>query len=176
MGSSSIIYISEFIIILFVNVTGDVWGWHLGMLMHLLMLPLIIGDHWRYVFFSWKENEFGSISEKDSLIALRDDSSNPLYVKGCFRKNYNRNPRSKMAKLKGHYFCQCIAIIQVTIMIIRIVYISIISVKLKHVGIFYDTTWPDIVILTWVVLNMILSLWFRTYYNYLFKKNKKKND
>ena len=171
MGSAGFIYISEILIMLFIYATKDVWMWHIGMVMHLLMLPLVLGSNWSYVFISWKENEFGRISEEDSLIALRDDSSNPLYVKGCFRKNYNKNPRSRMAKLKGNYFCQCVAIIQMLIMVIRIIYIIVRSIELGKIGIYYGVIWPDIVIIIWLMLNLILASVFHTYYNYLFKKN-----
>lgn len=51
MGSAGFIYISEILIMLFIYATKDVWMWHIGMVMHLLMLPLVLGSNWSYVFF-----------------------------------------------------------------------------------------------------------------------------
>ena len=82
----------------------------------------------------------------------------------------------RMAKLKGNYFCQCVAIIQMLIMVIRIIYIIVRSIELGKIGIYYGVIWPDIVIIIWLMLNLILASVFHTYYNYLFKKTMKKND
>lgn len=131
MGSSIIIDGIEILIILLIYTTRNIWDWHLGIIIYLLVLPLMPEGYWRYLFKVHQENEFGRISEKVSWIALREDSSNPLYVKGYFRKNFKGNPTSKMARLKGYYFCQIVAIIQMLVIIIRIVYIAVASVELK---------------------------------------------
>lgn len=165
----------ELLILFIFLITKDKFHWHFGMALHIYMIPMLIGGHWRYFFLGWQENEIGGILEKANLIAMRADSSNPLYAKGHFRKNYDKNPDSKMAKLKGNYFCQLVAIMQIIVMVIRILYIAVISAKQKKMGIIYNTVWPDIVIFVWVAANVGLSMGFNIYYRSILRQEKKKN-
>ena len=120
-----IIFFLMLVILLVFYVMRESWGGHLGLFLDVVFLPVVLVGNWGYEFRMSQANEFGRDRYKASWVALREDSSNPLYVKGCFRKNYKRNPNSKMAKLKGYYFCQIIAMIQMPVMIIRSIYICL---------------------------------------------------
>lgn len=120
-----IIFLLMFVILLVFHVMRGSWGGHLGLFLDVFFLPVVLVGNWGYAFRMSQANEFGRARYKASWVALREDSSNPLYVKGCFRKNYKRNPNSKMAKLKGYYFCQIITMIQMPVMIIRSIYIIV---------------------------------------------------
>lgn len=159
-------------IILFMDIATFKFGWnlHWGISIYMFFLPVVLGIHWRYVFASWRENELGGyVSDRQTRIALRADESSPLYVKGQFRKNYKKNPNSRMAKLKGHYFCQIIALIQMAVMLIRLIYIIISSIKYEKAGLVYDVLWPEALIVSWVLINVVISLLFTEYYQWILK-------
>lgn len=141
-----------------------------------VFLPVVLVGNWGYAFRMSQANEFGRARYKASWVALREDSSNPLYVKGCFRKNYKRNPNSKMAKLKGYYFCQIITMIQMPVMIIRSIYIIVTFTRLENVGRYYFVIWPDLMIFSSLVINRVLWLAFNIYYNGIINAERKKNQ
>lgn len=162
-------------IILLMDIATFKFGWnlHWGISIYMFFLPVVLGIHWRYVFASWRENELGGyVSDRQTRIALRADESSPLYVKGHFRKNYKKNPNSRMAKLKGHYFCQIIALIQMAVMLIRLIYIIISSIKYEKAGLVYDVLWPEALIVSWVLINVVISLLFTEYYQWIMKSAK----
>ena len=64
MGSAGFIYISEILIMLFIYATKDVWMWHIGMVMHLLMLPLVLGSNWSYVFLAGRKMNLVGLVKK----------------------------------------------------------------------------------------------------------------
>lgn len=155
-----------------------VCGWkppHWGIPLYIFLFFCVIGQHWRYLLRGTKSdvNEVGSVTDKQSRIALRADSSSPLYVRGYFRKNYNKNPQSLMAKLKGNYFCQIIALIQVAVMLIRLVYIIVVSVKLEKAGLVYNVLWPEVIIGAWVLINIMISILLEEYYAWILKQEKR---
>lgn len=45
-------------------------------------------------------------SDENTRIAMRENASNPLFVKGHFRKNYKRNIYRKMSNLKVFIFAK----------------------------------------------------------------------
>lgn len=59
-------------------------------------------------------------SDENTRIAMRENASNPLFVKGHFRKNYKRNIYIKMSNLKGFYFCQIVSIIQISVICLNL--------------------------------------------------------
>lgn len=152
----------------------DKWKWHfhLGIPLYTVLLPGMLGGYWRYGFKRWKENEVGSVIDKQSWLGLRNDVSNPLYAKGHFRKNYN----GRMAKLRGNYFCQIIAIIQMAVILIRLIYIIFISVKFKKIGLEYTVLWSDGIIIVWVFINIAVSLFFSAYYDWIIKSERLKKQ
>ena len=81
-----------------------------------------------------------------------------------------------MAKLKGYYFCQIIAMIQMPVMIIRSIYIIVIFTKLENVGRYYSVIWPDLMIFSSLVISRILWLAFYIYYNGIINAERKKNQ
>ena len=171
------ILIAEIIMTLIVHFTGKIWGWNLGLYIQLIMLPVVVANFWDYLFFEGNEmgryiDKYLSNSAEEYKRALRDDSSNPLYVKGYFRKNYKKNPKSKMAKLKGHYFCQMVAIIQIVVMVARIIYIIIFWEKYLQPQ--PVPIWPDLVIMIWLLLNTFLYMGFTDYYMFVFRQEKMK--
>lgn len=171
-----IFFVVEILMVLIGYYIGEIYGWNLGMYVQLIMLPAVVAHHWGYLFFDG--NEMGSFLTRfaaERKMAVRDDSSNPLYVKGYFRKNYKKNPDSKMAKLKGHYFCQIVAIIQMMVMVIRIIYIIIFWKKYLQPKPPFALIWPDLLIMIWILLNRFLSLAFTEYYMSVFKQEKMKN-
>ena len=171
-----IIFFLMLVILLVFYVMRGSWGGHLGLFLDVVFLPVVLVGNWGYEFRMSQANEFGRDRYKASWVALREDSSNPLYVKGCFRKNYKRNPNSKMAKLKGYYFCQIIAMIQMPVMIIRSIYIIVIFTKLENVGRYYSVIWPDLMIFSSLVISRILWLAFYIYYNGIINAERKKNQ
>lgn len=171
-----IIFLLMLVILLVFYVMRGSWGGHLGLFLDVVFLPVVLVGNWGYEFRMSQANEFGRDRYKASWVALREDSSNPLYVKGCFRKNYKRNPNSKMAKLKGYYFCQIIAMIQMPVMIIRSIYIIVILTKLENVGRYYSVIWPDLMIFSSLVISRILWLAFYIYYNGIINAERKKNQ
>ena len=81
-----------------------------------------------------------------------------------------------MAKLKGYYFCQIIAMIQMPVIIIRSIYIIVIFTKLENVGRYYSVIWPDLMIFSSLVISRILWLAFYIYYNGIINAERKKNQ
>lgn len=171
-----IIFLLMFVILLVFHVMRGSWGGHLGLFLDVFFLPVVLVGNWGYAFRMSQANEFGRARYKASWVALREDSSNPLYVKGCFRKNYKRNPNSKMAKLKGYYFCQIITMIQMPVMIIRSIYITVTFTRLENVGRYYFVIWPDLMIFSSLVINRVLWLAFNIYYNGIINAERKKNQ
>lgn len=171
-----IIFLLMFVILLVFHVMRGSWGGHLGLFLDVFFLPVVLVGNWGYEFRVSQCNEFGRNRYKASEVALREDSSNPLYVKGCFRKNYKRNPNSKMAKLKGYYFCQIIAMIQMPVMIIRSIYIIVAFTRLENVGRYYSVVWPDLIIFSSLAISRVLWLAFYIYYNGIINAERKKNQ
>lgn len=171
-----IIFLLMLVILLVFHVMRGSWGGHLGLFLDVFFLPVVLVGNWGYAFRMSQANEFGRARYKASWVALREDSSNPLYVKGCFRKNYKRNPNSKMAKLKGYYFCQIITMIQMPVMIIRSIYIIVTFTRLENVGRYYFVIWPDLMIFSSLVINRVLWLAFNIYYNGIINAERKKNQ
>lgn len=106
-------------------------------------------------------------SDENTRIAMRENASNPLFVKGHFRKNYKRNIYRKMSNLKGFYFCQIVSIIQISVICLNLLngfYIRYIDMN----GIFgmnEDARLRIYIAITvWICVNSCVNLVFLTYY------------
>lgn len=106
-------------------------------------------------------------SDENTRIAMRENASNPLFVKGHFRKNYKRNIYRKMSNLKGFYFCQIVSIIQISVICLNLLngfYIRYIDMN----GIFgmnEDARLRIYIAITvWICINSCVNLVFLTYY------------
>lgn len=123
--------------------------------------------------------EFGSVrSDTDVRIAMRDDETNPLFVKGYFRKNYKKNIYRKMSGLKGIYFCQIMSILQMAVLFFNLIngyYIHYMDID----GIFGVNEkirrWIYAVSLAWICGNMCLNLLLCIYYTHVIDKKRKES-
>lgn len=79
-----IIFLLMFVILLVFHIMRGSWGDHLGLFLDVFFLPVVLVGNWGYEFRVSQCNEFGRNRYKASEVALREDSSNPLYVKDVF--------------------------------------------------------------------------------------------
>lgn len=109
---------------------------------------------------------------------MREDLSNPLFVKGHLRKISKKNSHWKMARLKGLFITQIIAIIEIVVLIIvmtAVLYENYIG----HAGIFgwIAIKRERIYIMSFflICLNGYMSNFFQIYYQHVIEKTRKRN-
>lgn len=142
----------------------------------LFAIIVIRYKHWFYIYNSLR-NELGNKIADGNRIAMRENQTNPLYVKGYLRKISKKNSHWKMARLKGLFITQIIAIIE---MIALLIVMTAVLYE-NYIGNAGMLGWiaakrEKIYIMSFILicLNGYMSVFFQMHYQHIIEKTRKK--
>ena len=167
-----IVYLSVFVAFCF---TGRSYGAekHVSfwIAVNYLVLVLSIKFYWFPGRVPDQYNELGLKSEKDNQIGVQENSINPLYRNGSIMHN-KKCSFIRMSKIKGIYFLQMQALIQI-VLLFSLILCEILFV-LRNINMPFAIIIANKGILMYIFIGYASLIGTTTYYHYLIDRERKR--